>query len=166
MIQDYVAFTLKQPLRVWKGGPAKSEDEDCWAPHPSGKTRAPATVNRYLPLLRAAFRRAYLTRDKLTRQRAIEEIPVIAELPEMKRKARPVPDVVLVDMMAILPTHVVEALKVTLFFGFRRNEVFSLTIGQVDFNAGGIALKRRTSRTIPTHFFPAAAMQYSSSRIW
>ena len=122
-IQDYIAYALRQPLRVWVGGPSKKSDETqkSWAAHPTGKTRSSATVNRYLPLLRAIFHRAYQIRDPITRQRAIDDIPPIPKLTELKRKARPVPDDVLVDLMNTLPVHVVEALKVTLFFGFRRN---------------------------------------------
>jgi hypothetical protein len=45
-IQDYIAFALRQPLRVWVGGPNKSKEENQWAKHPNGRTRSPATVNR------------------------------------------------------------------------------------------------------------------------
>jgi integrase len=64
--------------------------------------------------------------------------------------------------MTILPTHVVEALKVTLFFGFRRNEAFSLTIGQVDFDAGSIRLEAKNVKNRTDAFLPGSrhAMQF------
>jgi hypothetical protein len=109
-IQDYVTFALKQPLLVWMGGCNRSRDDDnaekFWKPHPSGKTRSPSTVNHYLPLLRAIFERAYMTRDPITRERAIEDIPEIRDLPKLKRKARPVPDDVLGEVIESLPPHV------------------------------------------------------------
>jgi integrase len=163
-IQDYIAFALRQPLRIWVGGPRQKEKqtEKSWSAHPTGKTRSPATVNRYLPLLRAAFNRAYQTRDPGTRERAIDDIPPIPKLAELKRKARPVPDEVLVDLMTTLPAHVVEALKLTLFFGFRRNEAFSLTIGQVDGDAGGIRLEAKNVKNRTDAFIPGSrrAMQF------
>jgi integrase len=161
-IQDYIAFALRQPLRVWVGGPNKSKEENHWAKHPSGRTRSPATVNRYLPLLRAAFKRAYMSRDPVTRERAIDDVPTVPKLAELKRKARPVPDDVLVDLMSALPVHIVEALKVTLFFDFRRNEAFSLTISQVDFEAGGIRLEAKNVKNRTDAFLPGSrhAMQF------
>jgi integrase len=161
-IQDYIAFALQQPLRVWVGGPEKGKGENHWAAHPSGRTRSPATVNRYLPLLRAAFKRAYMSRDPVTRERAIDDVLAIPKLAELRRKARPVPDNVLVDLMSTLPVHVVEALKVTLFFGFRRNEAFSLTVGQVDFDAGGIRLEAKNVKNRTDAFLPGSrhAMQF------
>jgi integrase len=166
-IQDYIAFALRQPLRVWIGGPTKKDGEDNWASHPSGRTRGSATVNRYLPLLRAAFRRAYLSRDPVTRERAVEDVPPIPKLMELKRKARPVPDDALMDLMKTLPAHVVEALKVTLFFGFRRNEAFSLTIGQVDFAAGGIRLEAKNVKNRTDAFLPGSrhAMQFMAQLV-
>lgn len=163
-VQDYIAFALRQPLRVWVGGPNRKEEktERSWSAHPTGKTRSPATVNRYLPLLRAAFNRAYQTRDPVTRERAVDDVPPIPKLGELKRKARPVPDDVLLDLMSTLPVHVVEALKVTLFFGFRRNEAFSLTIGQVDVDAGGIRLEAKNVKNRTDAFLPGSrhAMQF------
>lgn len=166
-IQDYIAFALRQPLRVWKGGPAHRDGKERWAPHPSGKTRAPATVNRYLPLLRAAFKRAYNTRDPLTRERAVDELPAIAELQEMKHKARPVPDDVLSDVIETLPAHVVEALRATLFFGFRRNEIFRLKIHNVDFDARGIRLDAQDVKNKTDAFIPGSshAMQFMAQLV-
>lgn len=163
-VQDYIAFALRQPLRVWIGGPSKKNGgiAKLWAAHPTGRTRSPATVNRYLPLLRAIFERAYQTRDPLTRERAIDDIPPIPKLTESKRKARPVPDDVLLDLMSTLPTHVVEALKITLFFGFRRNEAFSLSVDQADFDAGGIRLEAKNVKNRTDAFLPGSrqAMQF------
>lgn len=155
-IQDYIAFALRQPLRVWVGGPKNGQNQNSWTEHPSKRTRSPATVNRYLPLLRAAFKRAYMTRNSVTRERGVEDIPAIPKLSELKRKARPVPDDVLRDLMNILPLHVVEALKVTLFFGFRRNEAFSLTASQIDFEAGGIRLEAKNVKNRTDAFLPGS----------
>lgn len=165
-IQDYITFALSKPLRVWKGGPSasgpKNETAARWKAHPTGRTRSPSTVNRYLPLLRAAFERAYNTRDPITRERAIEEVPVIKELAEPRRKARPVPEDVLGKILARLPEHVADAVKATLYFGFRRSEVFSLTIAQVDFHARGIRLRAENVKDAEDVFLPGGndAMQF------
>lgn len=167
-IQDYVAFAQRQPLMVWIGGPlASSTKIKQWKPHPSGKTRSAARVNRYLPILRAIFERAYNTRDSHTRERAIEAIPVIKDLAETKRKARPVPDGVLSTVLERLPAHVCEAVKVTLFFGIRRSEVFSLTVSQVDFDARGIRLEGVNVKDREDAFIPGSsqAMQFMAQLV-
>jgi len=163
-IQDYITFALAQPLMVWRGGPTKTPGSlvQRWKPHPEGKTRSSARVNRFLPLLRAAFARAYNTRDPLTRERAIDEIPPIRDLAETKRKARPVPDDVLTRIMERLPSHLAEATRLTLFFGLRQSEVFSLTISQVDFQARGLRLDGDKVKDREDAFLPGGshAMQF------
>lgn len=162
-VQDYLAFAIRQPLKVWTGGPKREpEREDLWKPHPSGRTRSPATVNRSLPLLRAIFKRAYNTRDPITRERAIDEILAIEDLAELKRKARPVPDAVLTEVMDSQSPHVVEAIKLTLFFGLRKGEAFPLTIAHVDFQAGGLRLDAGDVKNKTDAFMPGSshAMQF------
>jgi integrase len=156
-VQDYIAFALQQPLMVWKGGPRKAADAAKFKPHPAGRTRSAARVNRYLPLLRAAFDRAYNTRDPLTRERAIDEVLPVPELAEMKRKARPVPDDVLTSLLERLPPHLVDAVRVTLFFGLRQSEAFGLQIHQVDFNARGLRLQAEAVKNHTDAFLPGSS---------
>jgi integrase len=127
-------------------------------PHP----RTFSTVNRHLPLLRAVFERAYNTRDPITRERAIEAVPVIKDLPEPKRKARPVPDDVLSDVLGTVPAHVADAILATLYFGFRKSEVFGLKIAHADFQSGGIRLEYGEVKNDEDSFMPGSrdAMQF------
>lgn len=153
---DYITFALAQPVRIWKGGPTKTPGVLVrkWAE--SGRTRSPARVNRYLPLLRAAFERAYNTRDPLTRERAIDEIPTIKDLQETRKKARPVPDNVLARLQDILPAHVVDGMVLTLLFGFRRGEAFHLLETQVDWEAHGVRLYGESVKDSEDVFLPAS----------
>lgn len=157
-IQDYVTFALSRPLRVWQGGPTKTPGKlaNRWKAHPSGRTRSLARVNRAFPLLRAAFNRAYNTRDPINRERAIDEIPVIKDLPEVKRKARPVPESVLARLQEILPPHIIDGLVVTLCCGFRRNEAFSLMDPQVDWLAYGVRLAGEDVKDSEDAFLPVS----------
>lgn len=141
-IQDYVTFALAQPVRVWTGGPTKYPGAlvRTWADNPTGRTRSPARVNRYFPILRAALERAFNTRDPITGRRAIEDVPAIKDLAETKRKARPVPESVLLRLHEILPPHVIDGMVLTLCFGFRRGEAFGLQEPHVDWAADGIRL--------------------------
>jgi integrase len=163
--QDFIVDQLKKPIMIWHGGasrkPTDPDADKFWKQHATRK-RTNATVNRALPPLRAIFQRAYDTRDPITRERAIDEIPVIKDLPEGKRKARPVPDHVITETQETLPAHVTEAMIATLYFGFRKTEAFSLQIHHVDFQAGGIRFKKNEVKNKEDSFLPGSrdAMQF------
>lgn len=169
MIDDYITHSLQQPLRVWRGGPnrdpADPANDRFWTD--SGKTRTQATVNRYLPVLREIFDRAYNTFDPITRQRAITEIPKFSDLQEPKRKARPIPDNVLSKVISTLPTHVVDALVASLYFGFRCSEIFEMEIPDVDFERGGVWLKAENVKDHEDAFLPGApaAMEHMAKLV-
>jgi hypothetical protein len=160
-IQDYITFSLSRPLMVWHGGP-KANAAGEFRPHPGGGTRSPARTNRHLVILRAAFGRAFETRDPLTGARAIPEKPAIKDLTEYKRKARPIPEAVLERLGEVLPPHVIDGVTVTLCFGFRRDEAFSLQLPQVDFAADGIRLQADAVKNMEDVFLPGSqfAMGY------
>lgn len=165
-IQDYITFAVNQPVMIWTGGANRRRDNEqadrFWKPHPQGKTRGPATANRYLPLLRMAFDRAYKTRDPITRERAVEEVPVIKDLDEPKRKARPTPDAVITELYQLLPEYVIDAIRLTLYFGVRKGEVFRLRVADVDFEARGIRLEHQNVKDDEDAFLPGSrdAMQF------
>ncbi len=154
-VQDYITFALSQPVMVWHGGPA-AKAGGSFQPHGDGRTRSPARVNRHLVLLRAAFARAAATRDPLTGIPAIAEIPAIKDLAENKRKARPVPEAVLARLAELLPPHVIDAVTITLCFGFRRDEAFAMTVQHLDFEAGGIRLKAEAVKNSEDIFLPGS----------
>jgi integrase len=83
-------------------------------------------------------------------------------LPEPKRKARPTPDAVITDLFKLLPEYVNDAIKATLYFGFRKGEVFSLQIHNVDFDAGGVRLEHDHVKDDEDAFLPGGrdAMQF------
>jgi integrase len=163
---DYITFARKQPVMIWTGGSSRRRDaadaDQFWKPHPTGKCRGPGTVNRYLPVIRAMFERAHKTRDPITGQRAIEEVPEVKDLSEPKRLPRPVPDAVLSDVLGTVPSHIADAMLGTLYFGFRKTEMFSLQIGHVDFEAGGIRLEHQEVKNNKDEFMPGGrdAMQF------
>lgn len=160
---DLPDYLLKQPMLIWIGGSNRKRDDpdaaEFWKP--STKPRSAATVNRYLPVARMIFDRAHKMRDELNR-RIIEIIPEIKDLQELKRKPRPIPDKVTIDIAAIAPAHIIEAATATLFFGFRRAEIFSATIEQVDFELGGIWLDAEDTKDSEDAFMPGApeAMEF------
>jgi integrase len=165
-IDDFISHLLRQKVMIWAGGSTRNRDakdaNEWWRAAPDGRTRSPSTVNRYLPLLRMAFARAYNTRDPLTRERAIEEIPVIKDLDEPKRRARPTPDSVITDLYDMLPEYVIEAIRGTLYFGLRRGEIFNLQIKHADFDARGIWLANEDVKDNEDAFLPGSrdAMQF------
>jgi hypothetical protein len=139
-IRAYVDFALAQPLKVWLGGPGDDQEKDdarLW--RVTDRTRSPATVNRYLSLLRQILRRAGEMRDEHGRS-ILAFVPPVKELAELKRRARPTPEPVLQRLMEILPQHAIDAVVLTLYFGFRQGEAFGLQEDNCDWLAGGVRL--------------------------
>lgn len=163
-IQDYVMWARTQRIRSWQGGPSRDPAADDNARYwkTLDKIRAPATVNLYLTMLRQCLERATKVQDPSTGRPYLQQAPKVPELAIPRRKARPVPDVVLTDLLESVPQHLREAITLTLYFGFRRSEVFGLEIHNVDFEAGGIRLFAEDVKDREDTFLPGApeAMSY------
>jgi site-specific recombinase XerD len=156
-IRAYTDFGLAQPLRIWTGGPGRDRDDEktqaLWKE--TGRTRSPATVNRYLSLLRQIIGQAAGMRDPHGRP-VLDIVPQIKELPELKRRARPTPEPVLETVLEKLPPHAREAVILTLYFGFRKGEVFTLETPQADFTANGIWLSAEDVKDKEDAFLPGS----------
>lgn len=141
-IHRYIEYCSTRPILVWRG--ARSIDKDSpEAAHywkDTGKLRTPATVNRRLAVLRMILTRATQMRDPLTGEPAIARAPEIKDLREPKRDARPTPEAVMQRLNEILPRHAVDAMVITLCFGFRGGEAFSLRDTNCDWQASGVRL--------------------------
>lgn len=162
-LRAYTDFALAQPVKVWIGGPGKDREDDAlrsfWKD--TGRTRGPATVNRYLSLVRQILGRAGEMRD-MDGKPVLDFLPQVKELAELKRRARPAPEPVLAIALDKLPPHARDAVILTLYFGFRKGEVFGLEIPQVDFTANGIWLAAEDVKDSEDAFLPGApaAMAY------
>lgn len=158
-IQAYIKHVQTMPVLVWTGGTGMRRDtkeaEKFWK-KVKGKRRGAATVNRYLPMLRGVFKSAFKTRDPVSQERAIPEVPEVIDLPEPKRKARPVPPEVLTDILNEVQPHIADAIRLTLYFGFRKGEVFTLRINQVDQDRGGIKLRAEDVKDKEDAFLPGS----------
>ena len=141
-VQEYIRFTRGRPLLIWAGGPTRKPDDPknkrFWKAPQKPKSRSPATINQYLNLLRQIFAQALKFRDPITGDPIVRQVPEVKELDVPKRKARPVPEVILQDVLTTVPPHVVEAITATLYFGFRKGEAFRLQIRHIDFQIGGV----------------------------
>lgn len=157
-IQDYKRVALEAPVMVWRGSSEHQMDEaraaEKYLKPTTKRTRGVVSVNRSLQVLRAVFKRAYETRDPLTGRRAIDDIPPIEDFPEPKRKATPIPEAAIAELFATLPEYVTDAIRATLYFGFRRAEVFSLKISQIDFDANGVRLQAEDVKNNTDAFIP------------
>jgi integrase len=154
-IRAYTDFAMAQPIKIWTAGPGADEEAPASAWKSSGRIRSAATVNRYLSLLRQIIGRAAEMRDGAGRL-VLEDPPAVKDLPELKRRARPVPEPVLEIALDMLPPHARDALVLTLYFGFRKSEVFQLQIHQVDFVANGIWLAAEDVKDREDAFLPGA----------
>jgi integrase len=165
-VQEYVRFMRERPILIWAGGPTRKPDDPknkrFWKIPQKPKSRSPATINQYLNLLRQIFAQALKFRDPITGDPIICQVPEVKELDVPKRKARPVPEVILQDVLSTVPPHVVEAITATLYFGFRKGEAFRLQIRHIDFQIGGVRFFAEEVKDDEDEFLPGApeAMAY------
>jgi integrase len=157
-VEAYTEFARTQPLRIWTGGPSRpaGEAKNAHFWKTSEKRRSPRTVNLYLKTLDQALTRAASVRDPITGASAIKMRPAVAKLAVPKRKARPVPEAVLSEVLNSVPGHIADAIVLTLYFGFRRGEVFTLQIHQADFDNGGVRLEAGAVKDDEDAFIPGA----------
>ena len=127
---------------VWRGARSIDKDSqesaDYWKN--TGKLRTPATVNRRLAVRRMILTHATKMRDPLTGTPVIAYAPKIKDLREPKRDARPTRELVMQRLNEIQPAHAVDAMVITLCFGFRGAEAFSLQLTNCDWEGSGVRL--------------------------
>lgn len=163
-VRRYIEFVISKPIRVWTGAQNRPRDdpgaERFWKD--TGKRRTPATVNRRLAILRMIVNRAAEMRDPLSGDLILPRAPKIEDLPEPKRRARPVPEPVLERLQSLLPQHAIDGLVLTLCFGFRKGEAFGLLESQVDWQARGVRLYGEDVKDAEDVFLPGSqfAMGY------
>ncbi len=168
-IRRYIEFAYAAPLKIWCGGPLRDSsaagNARFW--RDSSRHRSAATINLYLKTLKLAIDHTAKQRDPLTGEWILPHPPTVPAEKTVKRKARPVPDDVLEGALSIVPPHVRDAIALTLYFGFRKGEVFSLTIDQVDAHARGIWLAGADVKNDSDAFLPGApeAMEFAAALI-
>lgn len=159
LVDQYRAFCIAVEKRVWAGGPKRDaralENAKFW--RPTGEPRGPHVANLYFEILRQIIAKAATLRDPVTRELIMPEPPSVPKLQTLKRKARPIPDNVLSEILEDLPQHAREAVVLTLLFGFRRGEAFSLQIHNVDRQARGVRLFAEDVKDSEDTFLPAGA---------
>lgn len=132
-VWDYISWSREQPVTIYRGGPKARTAEDR-AKHytPTDRKRSDSTTNRYLVTLREALTIAAAVKDSQGRP-AIISPPKVPKLAEPEAMPRPVSDNDLQAIIATAPQHLADGVMLTRLMGFRKAEVFSLTVDQVDF---------------------------------
>ena len=159
-VQEYVQHARSTPILVWTGGahadPTDPRNARLWRHPQNPKSRSPATINLYLNVLRQIFAQALKFRDPITGDTILRQVPEVKTLDTPKRKARPVPDMILKEVLAVVPQHVIEAITLTLYFGFRKGEAFRLELRHIDFDLGGVRLFAEEVKDNEDEFLPGA----------
>lgn len=160
-IWRYVDWARQQPLMIYVGGPAKRDKlrparaARAFQPASDGRRRTDATINRYLDCLRAALRLAATARDPVTGAPMLPAPPKVPKLKVPERLPRPIRDGNLERIIATAPRHLANAVVLTVLMGFRRGEVFGLTLQQVDPELRGVWLKAEQTKGGRDEFIPA-----------
>lgn len=162
-VWDYIAWAREQPLMVYVGAGKKCTATDAEAraklfrPATSGKKRADSTINRYLDCLRETLRIAYALRDGEGRPLVKGEMPKVPDLAEPEHLPRPITDADLDRIVVEAPLHLAEAVLLARLMGFRKGEIFGLTVDQVDLANKGIWLAAEETKAKRAEFVPASA---------
>ncbi|MBI1209549.1 MAG: tyrosine-type recombinase/integrase [Azospirillum sp.] len=160
---DYIAWARACPKRVYLGGGLTPSKFAATHQKPGFRAtvghRAESTINRYLACLRAALRIAHDARDG-TGRRLVPHLPRVPKLGEPEHLPRPIADPDLDAICRIIPAHLAAAIRLVRWMGFRKAEVFSLRINQVDFSNRGVWLAAESTKAGRAEFVggPAAAM--------
>jgi integrase len=127
-VWEYIAWCREQPVLVYRGGgKAKTPEERSRLYAPTDRKRMDSTINRYLVTLREALGIAHGLKK-------IDDLPKVPKLTEAERLPRPVSDDDIQAIIVAAPPHLGEAVALARLMGFRKAEIFSLTVTQVDFN--------------------------------
>jgi integrase len=130
--------------------------------HKVPRARRPATINRYLSLLRHmsnwAVGREYLDRTPFRRG---NQALVRQELEDNRRHRRitPIEEKALLDAA---PAHVQPLMVIALDAGLRRGEMLALTWADVDARPGWLRLRGETTKSGKTRWVPIATTRLSA----
>lgn len=154
-VWDYIAWARRQPVRVWTGGRRKrTAGAKFWKD--TDRTRSDSTINRYLDCLRKACRLAHEARNPVTQARLVPAMPLIPELDEPDALPRPVDADDVVAIANAAAPHIADAIGLCVLMGFRKAEVFSLTVGHIARDCSGVWLHGRETKGGRGEFMPAS----------
>lgn len=167
-VAAYNAWALAQPVRIWRGGARSKADPGAarlWTD--AGRTRSAATQNRYLDALRRAIRLYGEIRDPATGKPRLEWLPKIPALKEIQRIPRAVSDADLETIAGAGAAHLVDAARLARHMGFRKTEMLSIELGQVDLANRCVWLKGEDTKGKRDEAVPAnkAAMKILARRV-
>jgi hypothetical protein len=158
-VWEYIDWARAQPIRIYVGGGRKAKagntkrnPDSLW--RDSDRTRGDATINRYLVVLREALAIATTLRDT-DGNRALLDPPKVPYLDEGQHLPRPIPDDVLDQVIQQGPPHLSQAATLVRHMGFRKAEVFGLTVEQVDMGLQGVWLAADQTKGNRAEFIPA-----------
>jgi integrase len=87
-------------------------------------------------------------------------MPKIPKLKEPQRLPRPIAPEDLERILAASPQHLADAIRLTVLMGFRRSEVFGLTLKHFDQHQRGVWLSHSETKGKRDEFIPASGMAY------
>ena len=165
-VLEYIAWARKQKIYLWTGGrirpggpfPDGRNADDYWKD--SGRLRSDSTINRYLSSLGKTLRLANNNYDPVTGLPLLPIMPKVPKLKEPELLPRPIAPEDLERILAIAPQHLADAIRLTVLMGFRRTEVFSLTLRHFDRHNRGIWLSHAETKGKRDEFIPANNMAY------
>lgn len=169
-IHDYIAWSRKQTMLVWRGGPRKPQKEEreiegMWVP--SARKRTDATINRYLDCLRKVLKVASRFSDPLTGAPLLPRLPKVPKLREVERMPNPVPAATILKMMKAAPDYLKDAIMLAAFTGMRKAEMLNRTVADYRPDLQVLRIKGEDTKGKRDEMIPlsAAAVEVIERRI-
>lgn len=165
-IWGYIRWARQQPVMIYVGKGRKLSEmldlgvpiEKLYRPAADGRLRADSTINRYLDCLRETLRIAYDLRHPKTGDLMFKgPMPKVPDLDEPEYLPRPFSDDAIWEAVTRAPAHLAWGILLARLMGFRKAEMFDITIPQVDFQSRGIWLAAADTKGKRDEFVPANA---------
>ena len=163
-VWGYIRWARQQPVKVYvgKGKPLREmlslgvPMSKLFRPAADGRLRADSTINRYLDCLRGILRLAYSLRHPKTGDLLFKgPMPKVPDLDEPEYLPRPFSDDAIWEAATRAPAHLAWGILLARLMGFRKAEMFDITIPQVDFQSRGIWLAAADTKGKRDEFVPA-----------
>ncbi len=148
-VEDFLT-QLKRPAILTRG-------------HRLARSRRPATINRYLSLLRHMFNwaveREYLDRSPFRRG----SVALIRQEREDNRRHRRVSSDEERSLLDVAPSHLRSMIVTALDAGLRRGEMLALTWADVDARPGWLRLRGETTKSGKTRWVPVSTTRLKAA---
>jgi len=140
-VWEYIAWSRRQPVRVWVGGAGHADQACDRATHKAlPRLRSDARINRYLAVLKKALGIASRQADPATGLPVLPVPPRIETLKEVERLPNPVPVETVHLILQHLPQLVADVVTLLVLTGTRKGELLARRVEDYRSDLGALRI--------------------------